>query len=311
MSMQILSIRQLAWKPDIHIMDKVAIFFGLRSMNQQTVTGTQSVERAITLLREIATFGKAGARLSDLILRSRIEYSTAHRILKTLVDQDLVIKEPSTRRYFLGQLVYELGLGAEPRVDMRVFCDVMTARLADTTGDTIFLNIRSRHDVVCVDRKLGSFPIKTLVFDIGNRRPLGVGAAGIALLMSYDIAEVQEIVRANSVRFSRYGKLNAQQIVALVRRAKDVGYVATDDVVVPGVRAVCLPFGDDGHLPASAISIAAVAARLPRTRVAELLSLMEGMIRKLDTTVISGVYKSARSSRHSASLAEAARRVLA
>jgi len=71
--------------------------------------------------------------------------------------------------------------------------------------------------------------------------------------------------------------------VALVRRAKAVGHVATDDVVVPGVRAVCLPFGGHGRLPPSAISVATVAARLPQSRVAELLSIMEGMIRKLGT----------------------------
>ncbi|HKT79741.1 MAG TPA: IclR family transcriptional regulator [Vicinamibacterales bacterium] len=254
-------------------------------MPRRGANGTQSVERAITLLREIATFGKSGARLSDLILRSRIEYPTAHRILKALVEQDLVAKDPTSRRYFLGQLVYELGLGVEPPIDMRLFCDAMTSRLADATGDTIFLNIRSRHDVVCIDRKEGSFPIKTLVFDIGNRRPLGIGAAGIALLMSYGMDEVQEIVRANSVRFARYGKLNADQIVTLVRRAKDVGYVATDDVVVPGVRAVCLPFGGHGRLPPSAISVATVAARLPRSRVAELLSIMEEMIRKLGASL--------------------------
>lgn len=278
-------------------------------MTRSAASGTQSLERAIALLREIATFGKSGARLSDLILRSKIEYPTAHRILKALVEQELVTKDPSTRRYFLGQLVYEMGLAVEPRVDMRLVCDAMTSCIAEATGDTIFLNIRSRFDVVCVDRKLGSFPIKTLVFDIGNRRPLGVGAAGIALLMSYEMSAVREIVRANEVRFARYGKTNADQIVAMVRRAKDVGYVATDDVVVPGVRAVCLPFGGDGRLPPSAITVAAVAARLPRTRVAELLSQMEGMIRTLGTPKV-GAHGGARE-RYAGVAVASARRVVA
>jgi DNA-binding IclR family transcriptional regulator len=244
-------------------------------------TGTQSVERAIALLREIATFGKDGARTSDLIQRCGIEYPTAHRILKTLVDQEVVVKDPSTRRYSLGRLIYELGLGLEPRLDMRAYCDTMTTTLADATGDTIFLNVRSHHDVVCVDRKLGSFPIKTLVFDVGSRRPLGVGAAGIALLMPYSMAQVESIVRTNSVRFARYGKTNAEQVLAMVRRAKEVGYVTTYDGVVPGVRAVSVPFGGDGRMPPSAVSVAAVSARLPSTRVAELLELMQTLIAKL------------------------------
>jgi DNA-binding IclR family transcriptional regulator len=249
----------------------------------QSMTGTQSLERAIGLLREIATFGKEGARASDLILRCKMEYPTAHRILKSLVEQDVIVKDPETRRYFLGQLIYELGLGVEPRLDMRVHCDAMTTGLAEATGDTIFLNVRSRHDVVCVDRKLGSFPIKTLVFDVGNRRPLGIGAAGIALLMPYSMPEVEEIVRANAIRFARYGRLGAEHIIAMVRRAQEVGYVATDDVVVPGVRALSLPFGGNGYVPPSAISVAAVSARMPRSRIAELLPLMHSTITKLGT----------------------------
>lgn len=243
--------------------------------------GTQSLERGIGLLREIATFGKEGARASDLILRCKMAYPTAHRILKSLVDQDVIVKDPSTRRYFLGQLIYELGLGVEPRLDMRLHCDAMTSGLAEATGDTIFLNVRSRRDVVCVDRKLGSYPIKTLVFDIGNRRPLGIGAAGIALLMSYPEAEVEEIVRENAIRFARYGKPGAGQIIAMVKRAQELGYVTTDDVVVPGVRAVSLPFGGDGVVPASAVSVAAVSSRLPRSRVSELVDLMRAAIARL------------------------------
>jgi DNA-binding IclR family transcriptional regulator len=247
------------------------------------MNGTQSLERAIGLVREIATFGRDGARTSELILRCRMEYPTAHRILKSLVEQDVIIKDPATRRYFLGQLVYELGLSVEPQIDMRVHCDAMTSGLAEMTGDTIFMNVRSRHDVVCVDRKLGSFPIKTLVFDIGNRRPLGIGAAGIALLMPSSPSEVEEIVRANAIRFARYGKPDAERVIGMVRHAQAVGYVATDDVVVPGVRAVSLPFGGDGRIPPSAVSVAAVSARLPRSRVAELVEVMRAFIATLAT----------------------------
>lgn len=247
------------------------------------IAGTQSLERAIGLLREIATFGRDGARASDLILRCKMEYPTAHRILKSLVEQEVIVKDVATRRYFLGQLVYELGLAVEPRLDMRVHCDAMTSSLADSTGDTIFLNVRSRRDVVCVDRKLGSYPIKTLVFDIGNRRPLGIGAAGIALLMPYPEDEVEEIVRENSIRFARYGKPGAGQIIAMVKRAQEIGYVATDDIVVPGVRAVSLPFGGNGDVPPSAVSVASVTPRLPRSRVGELVDLIRGAIARLET----------------------------
>src|SRR5581483_4525898 len=82
------------------------------------VQGTQSLDRAIALVREVATFGRQGARLIELIQRCEMEYPTAHRIIKSLVANEVLRKDESTRRYHLGQLLYELGLTTEPCLDV-------------------------------------------------------------------------------------------------------------------------------------------------------------------------------------------------
>ena len=105
----------------------------------------------------------------------------------------------------------------------------MTSTLADASGDMVFLYIRGR-DVVCIDRKEGSFPIRTFVFDIGSRRPLGVGAAGMALLLPDLPEETERILKANSVRFAGYGKdVSVDQVIAIITRGREVGYVAIGD----------------------------------------------------------------------------------
>lgn len=244
--------------------------------------GTQSIERAIGLLREVSAFGKEGARLTDLLQRCRMEYPTAHRILAALVAQQVLHKDAVTRRYRLGQLMYELSLGIEAKVDIRRECNAMTDALAQATGDTVFLNIRSGWDVVCIDRKEGSFPIRTFVFDVGSRRPLGVGAAGIALLLSDTEVDVERILRANNIRFARYGKaLSVDQLTSMVNRGRQIGYVAIGDVAFPGVRAVSVPFTVRPGAPMSAVSVAAVSSRLPRSRIHELVALMNAQIQRL------------------------------
>jgi DNA-binding IclR family transcriptional regulator len=245
-------------------------------MPTKSSNGTQSIERALTLLREISSFGKEGARAAELIQRCQMNYPTAHRILKTLVAENALRKDPGTRRYFLGQLIHELGISAEPPIDLRAQCEPMTTRLAHATGDTVFLYVRSGWDIVCIDRKEGSFPIRAFVFDIGSRRPLGVGAAGIALLLMDPEETAKQIVHANQMRFSRYGQdISADKVLGLVARGRQVGYAAIGDVVFPGVRAVSLPFRPTANGPLLAVSVAAVSSRMPRKRIPQLVALMK------------------------------------
>lgn len=250
--------------------------------SQPRNSGTQSIDRTVLLLREIATMGIHGARVIDLAMRTRLEYPTAHRMLRCLVANKLVEKDSETRRYSLGPLVFELGLAATPRINLREVCEPMMQNLAEQTGDTVFLNIRSGLDAVCIDRREGSFPVKTLVYEVGSRRPLGVGAGGAALLMMLPWEEIEEIVAANAPRLVSYGKLSAQNLIGTLKRAREVGYLITGSVVIKGVSAIALPFAGHSGLPWAAISVATVSSRLPTSRQREFASLMRSEVQKIE-----------------------------
>ncbi|MBI2227131.1 MAG: IclR family transcriptional regulator [Betaproteobacteria bacterium] len=245
-------------------------------------SGTQSIERTVSLLRELATMGIHGARLVDLASRVNLEYPTAHRILRCLVEHKLVEKHAETRRYALGPLVFELGLAAIPRTNLREICEPMMRCLAEQTGDTVFLNVRSGLDAVCIDRREGSFPIKTLVFEVGSRRPLGVGAGGAALLMMLPWNEIEEIVTANAPRMDAYGKLSSQRVIETLKQARKLGYLVTNNVVVKDVSSVALPFAGHGSLPWAAVTVATVSSRLPVSRQREVAGLMRSEIQKTE-----------------------------
>ncbi|HZQ61201.1 MAG TPA: helix-turn-helix domain-containing protein, partial [Casimicrobiaceae bacterium] len=145
--------------------------------------GTQSIQRAAMLVRVIASRSRTGMRLSEVVQHAHLERSTARRILKCLAAEGLVTQDAASRRYFLGPLVFELGLAAAPRFNLVDTCRPSLQRIAEKTGDTVFLTVRSGYDSVCLDRREGSFPIKALMMEPGTRRPLGAGAGGLALLM--------------------------------------------------------------------------------------------------------------------------------
>lgn len=248
-------------------------------------SGTQSVERTVAILKELATYGSKGVRVSVLAASLGLEYPTAHRIIRCLVGQGMVEKDHANLRYSLGPLVYELGLSVPPKLHLRELCDPVTTRIAERTGDTVFLNVRSGPDVLCIDRKEGTFPIKTLIIEVGNRRPLGVGAGGIALLMPLPDEELERVISANEARLKAYGSLKPKSIISLVRRSQDQGYVITEDIIVRGVSAISLPLGGSDGVPAAAITVACVPSRMPQSRHRELAELLRSEITALENSM--------------------------
>lgn len=251
-------------------------------------SGTQSIERTIALLRELAMYGPRGAKASELTSRLDMEYPTVHRMIRCLVAQRMIEKTADRQRYSLGPLVYELGLSVPSRMNLREQCEGITSRIAELTGDTVFLNVRSGLDVLCIDRKEGTFPIKTLIFEIGNRRPLGIGAGGIALLMNLPDDELENVISANSDRLRAFGFITSKNVLARVRRAREQGYVFTEDIVIRGVSAISLPFGGQHGIPAAAISVASVPSRMPSSRHPELVIFLKNEIKTLEKNMSIG-----------------------
>lgn len=245
-------------------------------------SGTQTIQRAVAVLRVIASRGHAGLRLADIARHTRLEPPTVHRILRCLCEEGVAAQDTASRRYHLGHLAFELGLAAAPQFSLRELCAHSLTVLAELSGDTVFLTVRSGYDTVCIDRREGSYPIKALLLDVGTRRPLGVGAGGLALLMTLAADEVEEILHANATRFAAYADLTVPRVSALVKRAQSLGYALNDVHVTRAALSLALPirtrFGD----PFAAISIGAIEGRMTSARQAELVALLRREVEKLE-----------------------------
>lgn len=248
-------------------------------------TGTQSIERATALVRAIASHNRAGLRLADLVQHSRLERSTVRRILKCLIDEGLVMQDEATRVYTLGPLIFELGLAAAPQFNLVDVCRPTLARLADATNDTVFLTVRSGYDTVCIDRREGSFPIRTLTLEVGTRRPLGAGAGGLALLMPLPDDAVDAILKANAVRLRGYNNLTLPSLLTMLKRARGLGYALNDNHITPGATSIGLPIRSRFGQPFAAISIGAISDRMPAERQKKLVSLLRKEIAAVENAL--------------------------
>jgi DNA-binding IclR family transcriptional regulator len=236
--------------------------------------GTQSLSRAAALLRVIATRNSVGLRLSELVAATKLERPTVRRLLQGLMREDFVRQATTTRRYFLGRALFELGLVASPEFDVRGLCAPSLERIAASTGDTTFLTMRSAFDSVCIDRYEGSYPIRTLTVEIGARRALGSTAGGLALLAKLDDSEVDRIITANAQRLCRYGALDTAKLRMMVRRTRSLGYALNRNDIINGVTGIGFALEGRPDLPDLALGVAAISSRLDDKRQKEVVEVM-------------------------------------
>ena len=248
-------------------------------------TGTQSIQRAALLVRLIASRSAPGSRLAEVVHHSRLQRSTVRRMLKCLIEEGLVRQDAETRRYALGPLVFELGLAAAPQFNLIDLCRPALARLADATGDTVFLTARSGYDSVCIDRREGSYPIKALTLEVGTRRPLGAGAGGLALLMPLPDAEVDAIVSANAVRLRGYNNLTVPALSGMLKRARELGYALNDNHITPGATSIGLPLLSRYGHPFAAISVGAISSRMDAERQRKVAALLRREVKVAEEAI--------------------------
>ena len=140
--------------------------------------GTQSIRRAMGVLRLLANNGASGMRLVDIARGARLHHSTTHRILRALEQEGIVERLQNSRRYTIGSEVVWLGLSASSRFPIATAAARALDQLSEQVGDAVFLSVHSGNESICADRRIGSYPIQVLSISIGSRRPLGVSQGG-------------------------------------------------------------------------------------------------------------------------------------
>lgn len=233
-----------------------------------------SLKRGVLLLKLLATAGPKGLALSDLAARAGLPHPSVHRVLSQLGAERLVERNAEAKRYRLGPLAFELGMAGSTMYDIRDLCDPSMDGLSTATEDTVYLVMRSGFDAVCMHRREGSFPIRTLVLDVGSRRPLGVGAGGLAILAAIAPPERAAILERVGPALGAFGGLSAEGVAEACEATADKGVALIRNTINLGVTAIGRPFRDAMGQPVGALSVAAMSQRMTARRIQSIGELL-------------------------------------
>jgi DNA-binding IclR family transcriptional regulator len=245
--------------------------------SRKTATGSTTLTKACVLLRAVATIFPTGGSLSHIAREVGMNTATAHRLLTALSNEGLLTFDPYAKTYHIGFDLLRMAESAQevaPDLRLRHALQPVLGRIAARTEDYTYLSIRANRDAVCIDVAEGTYPVTANTLVAGARRPLGIGAAAVALLAVLPEREVKRVMELNAPRYPRYSGITREEVEQWLHQARVYGYSVNEGRIVPEVSAVGVAFPVQGSAEYAAISVASVSSRMGEQRRLEVVSII-------------------------------------
>jgi DNA-binding IclR family transcriptional regulator len=221
----------------------------------------------------IAQHAGQGVRVAEIMRECQLERATVYRLLSTLIESGYI----TTR----GRFHYVPRARAMARVaglthDLAGRLAPVLQRISELTQDAAFAVVREGTQSHCVARHIGTFPVQALAVQVGRRQPLGVGAAGLALLATLPLSEAAGIVESNAAALKAYGGMTPERLLKLLGATRERGWSVVANHVARNTLGVGIAVSSVGGKPDAAISVAAPIERMSPTRQLQAVKLMRG-----------------------------------
>ncbi|MBL0419281.1 helix-turn-helix domain-containing protein [Ramlibacter sp. AW1] len=240
---------------------------------RENTGGTQSIERALALLRALATRGRFGWTLSELAAAAGLKKTTAHRILGRLEQERLIHRRDGGDRYVLGPGLGELSLCVPGFHEFVSRARAHGASLGRKLSLVTIVSLRSGDHFVLAART-ASAHMATHIHEEGSYRPLISTAGGIAILITLPAALQDRIIGANVRELALRGRTQLAHCHSMLKRSRTLGVGANFGDMAAGTNAVAVPFGDTPEGAIGSLTVAGPESQLDQARCLALVPLL-------------------------------------
>jgi DNA-binding IclR family transcriptional regulator len=222
------------------------------------------LRRGLRVLRALRAAGPHGLEAATIAQAVRMQRAAVCRLLDVLVEEGYARRDSGAQRYRMADYASLEQVDGHSKTVVRL--RPALRRISDMTGDTCVLVVRAGPDSLCIHRQIGHYPVQVASLAVGHRQPLGVGAAGLALLSALPAAEAQCVIEQNQRVLPDYGGMTQQALSQLVGETRERGFAVVGNAAVPGALGVGLALCDADGYPTASASVSSATDRMPPER---------------------------------------------
>jgi IclR family acetate operon transcriptional repressor len=223
----------------------------------------QSVDRAVTLLEAIAEAG-GETTLTELSQRTRLNISTCHHLLSTLVHRGYVAKVPVRRSYALGARILFLSNACLRQVDLPVRAQPFIEKINEQTGETVHLAVLQGDAMMKVAKRESRHPVRVDTGTLGKTDAPHATATGKAMLAWLPEDDMRRVLSNGLARFTPKTITEWPALIEALRHVRRNGYAIDDEEYQPGV--ICIGAAIRDH---NGAVVGAISASTPTMRASE------------------------------------------
>ncbi len=230
------------------------------------MSGIRSIERAFSIINILANESK-GLGITELHYELDLPKTTIHRILSTLLQHNVVIKDSETDRYMLGMYIVNIASSVLENIDIRKLARPYLEKLGELTGEVIHLCIAENDEVVYIDKVESSHKIR-IASTIGFRALMHCTGVGKALLSGMDEDTVRKIVKNKGMKaFTENTITDLDDLLNRLQEIREQRYAIDELEHEESIRCIAAPIFDYQGKVVAAISIAGPSDRVTKERI--------------------------------------------
>lgn len=257
-------------------------------MSESPIVGSQTLDRALTVLLEVARNGERGLTLAQCSAILGLSKATTHRTLRTLLQREFLRLDEERGLYTLGITNLRLGVQFLERLDVRREALPVLRALAEHAGETVHLGTLS-HTVIVYIEKVESPQAVRMFSRVGDTMPAystGIGKAMLAFLPAGEVeAHLPEVLEPRT----EHTIVDRVALRAELDRTRERGYSKDEVENEEGIRCVGAPVFDHSGRVQAGISIAGPEQRMTSERLALLGPVVREYADRISTALGHGV----------------------
>lgn len=234
----------------------------------------KSASRAIDIL-ELITKENRAMTLTEIGRSLDIPKSSCFDIVYTLVAKGVLeIENEALKTFRPGIKLFQMGSAVLSRTSLHPIAHPLLKKLADATGETVYLAVEDNGEIVYLDKEESDNPIRSTLM-VGSRNKMHLTGLGKALLATYPESRVKEITGEESFEVKTpYTIKDYSTLKADLENIRERGYAIDDREGMEFLRCIAAPVRDHQGYAVAAISVAALDSRLPFEKIPDMAVLL-------------------------------------
>ena len=229
----------------------------------------QSLKRGLRIIEVIAAIGSS-ATLAEIARKTALPRSTAHHLLRALVEFGYLVQDGGARTYTLAPKLFRLTGSTWTREQLAELAMPYLDELSRRTGEGTSLAVLRDGVVTVIAKREPEGPVR-VVQEVGARRPIYCTAVGKALAAWLPEQELVGIIRRTA--FERLTPNTITSAAAFRRemaRIRATGFAIDNEEHIEGIRCIATAVRDHSGEVRASLCVVGPKNRLPRRRLAEI-----------------------------------------